>query len=494
MAEFSLSTQNPWWLKPSAIDDDNEIVKADSSRVKWEPRIMFTFDLESDLVYTLRGPRQVGKTTSVKLMIRKLLQEGVHPRRIFYWTCDLIEGPNSLAKLLDQYISATREMTKERLFIFLDEISAVKDWQRGVKYLHDTGMLSNVTLLLTGSHSIDILKAAERLPGRRGVHDGIMDKIMLPMKFSEYVELRSPELRNLVIDFKLYRTDERSRIFNSLSSGVIPPVVKELNLYLNKLAIYLDDYLLTGGLISSINQYILDGRITDQLYTTYINTTLGDITRWNKKETYLAALINRIDEVLTTRISWNRLKKGTDISHTNTVADYVDILESSFILLTLYNVNLGKDEPRYEDEKKIYFRDPFIFHALRSWVRQRPPYETAVNYLSDTDKSRLVESIVADHLTRLAFNLNPTSFFDPKRNLFYWRTKKHEIDFVMRTPDFYVPIEVKYQKTINKSDYSALFSFPGNESRYRGLLVTRETLDIHRETTAIPVPILLTLI
>jgi len=433
MSTLSLSRQNPWWLDPSSLNNDDNLLQYYSSKLRWDPRIVHTFDFETDVIYTLRGPRQVGKTTSLKLIIKDLIGKGVPPRNIFYWTCDLIDNPKTLVELVESYIQNS-SLTEGRLYIFLDEISAVKDWQRGMKYLYDTGVLKNVSLLMTGSHSIDIKASAERLPGRRGITGDVLDN-------------------------SLFR-----------------------------------DYLITGGLISPINDYVKDGVIDEYQYMRYMNVTMGDIAQWKKRQSYLVALLSRIEDVLTSRISWNSLKKGTDISHTNTVADYVDILESSFILTTLYGYDANTKKPRYESEKKIYFRDPFIFHSLRAWVRQLPPFEASIRYTESDKVPKLVESVLADHLLRLSFNLNPSNLFEPSRNLLYWSTKKHEVDFVLHTPKYNVPIELKYQNTINRSDYSPLFAFPENGVASKGVLATKDRLETHRGVAAIPVPILLTLI
>jgi len=486
MSDFSLATQNPWWVNVRKIQTDEQIVGVENSRVRWDPRIIYTFDLERDAVYTLRGPRQVGKTTAVKLLIKKMLESGIDPRRVFYWTCDLLSTPTDLAKLLGDYIKQTRRITLERLYLFLDEVSSIRDWQKAVKYLHDTGDLQGCTLLLTGSHSLDLRRAAERLPGRRGDTSGPLDKILLPMKFCEYVETRDRELRELVVMRRVFHTERRKEILATLMHGEIPPEMEELNLHSTRLSQLFDDYLITGGIISAINEYVTKGKIEAGLYQTYVSAVVGDIIRWGKKEIYLAAILRRIDETATSRVSWNALKRDTDISHTDTVADYVDALESSYVLQSLYKLNTGTREPQLGDDKKIYFKDPFVLHALAGWIRQEPPYENALRTLAGEQKARLVESVICDHLTRLAYNLNPSDSFEPCRSVFYWANKNREIDFVVKNRDALLPFEVKYQNTITASDYGALFSFPtlGDNN---GVLITKQTLQSHRDVVAIPV-------
>ncbi|MGD2200233.1 MAG: AAA family ATPase, partial [Candidatus Bathyarchaeota archaeon] len=227
----SLVIQNPWWMGSERIESDRHIVDFNDSTIKWDPRIRRFFDLDSRAIYTLRGPRQVGKTTLVKLMIGRLLRGGVSPRRIFYYTCDLVEGPSKLVSIIEEYLGYSDRFSDTTRFIFLDEISAVRDWQKGIKYLSDLGSLSNSTVLMTGSHNLDIRSAAERLPGRRGRTEQSVDKILLPMKFAEYIESRDEELGNMLRDLDLLRFDRRKRIIEDLEKGIVPQIVKDINIH-----------------------------------------------------------------------------------------------------------------------------------------------------------------------------------------------------------------------------------------------------------------------
>ena len=151
-----LAEHNPWWLRKDAIDEDQRILEWESSRFKWTPRLGETFQWDLDVVYVLRGPRQVGKTTLMKLKIRELIRSGAEPRQVFYYPCDLVEGPEKLVNIMTTYQDSTRSDRTKRLYIILDEISSVKDWQKGIKSLYDAGRLRKCTLILTGSHSIDL--------------------------------------------------------------------------------------------------------------------------------------------------------------------------------------------------------------------------------------------------------------------------------------------------------------------------------------------------
>lgn len=161
---IELIDQNPWWRKPEEISQDKNIVALTKSKVCWDPRIKYTFDLDSDVVYTLRGPRQVGKTTLLKDMIRGLLKCNVPPRNIFYFTCDLIDNPKALAETMSSYLYSVRPDKNQRAYLLIDEVSSVKDWQKAIKFLVDKGSLTLTTLILTGSHTLDIKKLQKNCP------------------------------------------------------------------------------------------------------------------------------------------------------------------------------------------------------------------------------------------------------------------------------------------------------------------------------------------
>lgn len=161
---IELIEQNPWWRKPNSILKDKYILALEKSKVRWEPRLKYKFELNTDAVYTLRGPRQVGKTTLLKDLIRYLIEVGISPRNIFYYTCDLLDNPKALAEVISSYLDSVRPSKDTRVYLLIDEVSSVKDWQKAVKHLVDLGKLASTTLILTGSHTLDIKKASEKLP------------------------------------------------------------------------------------------------------------------------------------------------------------------------------------------------------------------------------------------------------------------------------------------------------------------------------------------
>jgi predicted AAA+ superfamily ATPase len=488
---IDLIDQNPWWKKREAIKQDKHLVALSHSSIKWEPRIGYKFNFDSDIVYTLRGPRQVGKTTLLKELISGFLSKGVEPRTLFYYTCDLIDNPKELVNTVNTYLDTTRPTPKERAYIFLDEISSVRDWQKAIKHLHDTGKLVNTTLILTGSHSIDIKKAYEKLPGRRGDLQDVPDKILLPMKFVEYVETVNKEIRSAISDLRLIEFGNRKKILLDLSQGKIPEKIKSLSLYSKELDLLFKDYLLTGGIPRVIDEYFRTRQISEGVYRTYVDVVLGDLAKWNKRETYLRQILRKIMEAAGNPTGWNTLRKGTDIASHNTVADYVDTLKDSFVVYYLGFYDTSKKIPLYEKDKKIHFYDPFFYHALRGWITGQDPFTTSTDFMKNPQYAgMLAESVVGNHLIRLAFNISQQKqLFDYENALFYWRSgKDREVDFVIKLDENSVlPLEVKYQSEITKGDLYGIIDFKKSAGSKMGILLSRDKMEVKGGIVILPV-------
>src|SRR3989344_7125805 len=96
-----IAVQNPWWADKEAINEDAKIKEFLTATVKWRPRIIKYMPLDRDVIYSVRGPRQVGKTTLVKITIKNLLDKNTNPINILYYACDLIRTPEILHELLE---------------------------------------------------------------------------------------------------------------------------------------------------------------------------------------------------------------------------------------------------------------------------------------------------------------------------------------------------------------------------------------------------------
>lgn len=248
-----LAKQNPWWKTGALPSDDQEKEKYEKSSFKWNPRLLKILENE-DIVYTLRGPRRVGKTTSLKLIIERFLAEGILPKNLFYFSCDRLynlpfRGKEDLAGVLTKYLSF-RE-SEQRAFIFIDEVTHVHDWQLRMQPLIRAGMFNNCTAVFTGNHCIDVTKRPNSLADLRGnvrlLKHSDPNLILLQPKFSEYVETLDKTIGKQIEKLNLHTGEKRKELFLSLASNTVPNEITELALYVPELNDLLSQYLITGG-------------------------------------------------------------------------------------------------------------------------------------------------------------------------------------------------------------------------------------------------------
>ncbi len=492
-----LFEDNPWWKSRHEISNDPKIKEWGESLIKWDPKIRQTFDYTKDIVYSLRGPRQVGKTTLIKLQIRAFLLGYKDPWNIFYYAFDIDNTPKDLVNIIKNYLDNTRRQRgNRRTYLFLDEVSSIKDWQKGIKRLWDQNRLENCTIVATGSHSIDLKMSNEKLPGRRGITDDAYDKIMPPMKFSEYVACIDPKLRKIIT--KRFTRPTRIAIFQKLTQFEIDKKLDDLQAYLPDLNRYLEDYMLTGGIPKVIDEYLKRKNIRESIYTTYLDSILGDLSSLNRNQTFFRQLAGNIVTSIGWPASWHSLQKDTDIGSVNTVSEYVSTLRDMFVLSVFYQYDSKRKHALFEKEKKIFFHDPFFLHALNAWINSQKPFDLCQTLVKDpTNQGTLVESIIGDHLIRLAFGMSEKKqTFDYSNVLFYWKYEKDkEVDFIFNNGiGLELPIEVRYQNSITNRDLDGLINFKKLTGGKSAVLVTKDQLDITNECVKIPASIFLLLV
>jgi len=487
-----LAEANRWWVNKNNILDDFKIINWEESKYKWSPNLKKYIKLDKDVIYTVRGPRQVGKTTLIKLIIKDLLLEGgIDPENIFFWSFES-NSPQELNKIIDTYLRWRSAKSAQRKYLFLDEISAVNDWQKEIMHFSNRGDLVNCSVVITGSHSMDIKYSTERMPGRRGGDKNEpLDKILMPMKFSEYVKLVYPEIQEVLSKNNLLRGSERKEKILNLFDGEIDSGIENLLVYKKELDSIFDMYLYTGGIPYVINEYLVDNEISTKTFNSYIGWIIGDLQKYKYKEDYFKQIIKAIFKTMPNPISWNSLKDFTDIKTHTTIQDYVSAMEDIFVGNITYPLSQKTGGPNPVKNKKIYISDPFIFHALHGWAHAKNDYfeNLKANLLSLEMKSKLIECVVHNHLCRWSYGLNPRDLFDPKDHICYYRDKKErEIDFVAIYGDKIYPFEVKYQSSISNSDFSNFSSFN------RGLLISKDHTMKYKNYYSMPISLFLLMI
>ena len=512
--EVKIREANPWWKEPSKILDDKEIKKWNESQIRYEPRIKRTIEYEykpdNTVVYTIRGPRQVGKTTLVKLQIKDFLlkKDGVNPWNILYYSFDLENTQRDMVDVIETYLKTSKRQRKDRrTYIFLDEISSIKDWQRGIKWLVDGDKLWNTTILGTGSHTIDIKNAAERLPGRRGDIKDSYDKILLPMKFVEYAMLLNKDINKIIRDNQLLNIENRKLVLEKLILGEIDDKIYELSNYQNEINELLNEYTVTGGTPKVVNEKVKDNTIYNSTYHSYLQGITGYLDNLSKKDVLVKQFMHEIIKSLSSNISWNGLAENANIS-TNTAIDYAQTLEELFVVSIIKQYSEKHDMPRHKNNKKIYFQDPLFLHMFNGLVNKAEEYfEYSIKHCKDEiNQSRIIEGIVANHLIQLDYSSSPNKqFYEYQDHICYWKDRKNrEVDFILpyrvnhgNEGYIQIPIEVKFRNKINAKEQAPLVEFLKNPhtNTKKGIVVSKSSpLDIKTDYVEIPASLFLLLV
>ena len=136
-------------------------------------------------ILQITGLRRTGKTTLLFQLINHLLDQGHDPLCLWYFSFD--RGSSSLEELMHSFSTQTnRDFKTHKIFVFLDEIQKLRDFQAELKVYYD--LYPNLKFIISGSSSLFIRKRVqESLAGR------IFQFVLHPLAFSEYLVFTDQE-------------------------------------------------------------------------------------------------------------------------------------------------------------------------------------------------------------------------------------------------------------------------------------------------------------
>ena len=387
-------------------------------------------------IYTVSGGRQVGKTTLLKQWVAQLIENKIDPTNIFYLTGELIDDHHSLVRLVTEVLN---EMSTRNIrYLIVDEVTYIRGWDKGIKYLADAGLLENVVLILTGSDIAVIRESRMRFPGRRGQAETV-DFHLYPLSFYEYIKLKD------------ILTKEELSILEHTEA--IPSVET-----LARLLKEFENYLIHGGFLTAINDMARYQRILPATFATYSDWIRGDVLKRNKREGYLREILAAIIKRYGSQITWNNLVQDLSIDHPKTVSDYMELLASMEAAYVQPAIREEKLTAAPKKAKKVMFTDPFIFHALNAWLNPvNDPFQQLIQtLLSDSEwSSKLAEACVTT-LYRRKF---PT----------YYIKAAGEVDIAYVTENRFWPVEIKWTRQLRPKSLKQIAKYSN------GKILTKST-------------------
>lgn len=295
---------NPWWEYNFELSNINLIDRSLCSK-------LINNELQNNQVVFITGLRRVGKTSILKLLIKKIIEKGIsEAENILYISLDdYLLLNNSIIEIVEEFRKINNLKFEEKIFLFLDEITFKEDYQIQLKNLFDN---HNVKIFASSS-SASILKSnLSFLTGRHYTYE------LLPLDFEEYL---------LFKDLKFSESDT--------------------HLYEK----YFHDYLTTGG----IPAFVLNNK------PDYLNQLVDDIIYKDIAAIHNIKNIKLLKEfflILMERsgkqISINKIAKILSMSP-DTSRRYLELFTDTFLVHTVNRH--GKTNEKILSPKKIYAAD-----------------------------------------------------------------------------------------------------------------------------------------
>lgn len=457
-----LRRQNPWWAHgPDAVESDPHLRQMEAAQIRWNPPVLRTLEPRLGDTFTLRGPRQSGKTTTLKRLVARLLERG--ERRVLYHSFDLETRPEAIYEVVDR---ARLLHTGEEgpWYLFLDEVTSVEDWQVGLKHAWDVGLTRDDFVLATGSSAHDVRKGAEQLPGRRG--EG-RDLLQLPMSFRDFC--RTTGIAD-VPEATFHPAD--------VLSDEATAVLREAYLHQDRLERAFRIYRRVGGFPAAVSDWAGAHEVRPGTIEDLWRTVSGDVARRGLDQTAALKLLEEVSRCLGSRLPWTDAAEAMDLSGPKGAKRYAHFLAESFALLLVHFWDRSGGTLRPRKTRKLYFTDP-LFGRI-------PP--ALVPGAREPDDDAMVENVVAMALFRSATTGMVQSTPAPG-HVAYWRSSGsgREVDFLVprrseRRDRF--PFEVKGDASTRISAARKALG----QSFGAGVVLTRTVQELEKQIPAVPVP------
>ena len=362
-----LVAANPWWKDPSGWEEEDvQLRAARSSPLSYEPRPLD--DLRAGGLYVLRGPRRVGKSTALKQLVsRRIDEQGARPRAILYLS---VEGRSAqdVADIVRR--GAASFLTGEagdRMWL-LDEITGVHgEWPATIKRLRDSHpSFARDTVVLTGSSASKFDEAQKWLGGRRSASDS--DRVLLQMGFTDLLDAIGDELP----------ASPRLHPLEVGNPDACERALSQVRPWTDTLVQGWDTYLRVGGYPQAVAAEVRrDAGDESALRTALWDVIQGDaFADAGLTDTQTQAILRRLSSSLSSLLSVRSVAERIDVSQ-ETAARRLDALRRSFLAFPVPREQGLAPKPR--SQSKWYFTDPALARLASTQGAGQPPDESALS-------------------------------------------------------------------------------------------------------------------
>lgn len=312
--------------------------------------------MDKPVIKVLTGMRRCGKSALLELVMEELTERGISHENIIHMNFESLKyEPLKNYRSLYSEISSYAQRTAGRIYILLDEIQEVEEWEKAVNSLR---VDFDCDIYITGSNARLLSgELATLLAGR------YVEIHVYPLDFKEY------------LDFAAANTEEsrlsiQEKFANYLRFGGLPGIhqmkwqSKPLMQYLTDIynSVLLKDVIKRNNirdtaLLESIALYIMDN-----IGNTFSAKTVSDFLK----------------------------NQGRKLS-TETVYNYLKALEAAFLIHKVSRFDI-KGKRLLETQEKYYLSDLGLRHAVMGY--------------RDNDIAGMLENVVYLELMRRGYSVN----------------------------------------------------------------------------------------
>lgn len=420
-----MSVSNPQWKGEILHESVGKIYPRDAT----EEIAKYLKDRQ---IVLITGPRRSGKTTAMFQTMQAQLDIGIHPRNILYFSFDevLSREHTVLEDVVSFFLNnviPSKPSKQARALLFLDEIQFIHDWSTMLKRIYETQ--PNVKIFASGSSSLGIRRGmGESLAGRA------FDVTVSTLTFREYL---------------IFRGVESPRLPPIWSRSKLPGSVMLIK---DEISNALIEYLIRGGYpetvsmrpISKVHTYIRQSVLERVVYHDLPETE--DISN----PASMMHLLKILASISSQRFEIANIAPDIGMK-AQTASKYLSVLERAMLMSTCYNYTKSMVK-QARSSKRAYLTDNGLIGSLLGLDES----------VGSQELGRLAETAAFNHLSRAS-------------KVYFWRDPQgNEVDLVLPSRSGPIPIEVKFQSSIYKSDAKGLVRFCDVHDCDKAFLITRD--------------------
>lgn len=276
--------------------------------------------------------------------------------------------------------------------LLVDEITAVREWQCGLKRLADEGALRDVLVVTTGSQALDLRRGAERLLGRKG-RVARTSYRFTPVAFREFERVCG----------------------DRLGLQALPA------------------YILSGGSPMACAEIASQGSVPEFIHETVRDWIQGECSAVGRSRASLIAVMSTFHRFGGTPIGQAKLAREAGLANNTVAAGYVEMLSDLMCVAACHSWDPVRLIAVRRKPCKYHFTNLL---AASCWSPYRPRTVRQYLELPPEEQGIWLEWMVAQEL----FRRRCISGEEVPEQLLFLQSKDHELDFLVE-PGRYLEVK-----------------------------------------------------